>query len=49
MWKRKAVQQIEDNRIKRRKIGSQGVPRKIDDQDEEFLVKCIEDKATYHG
>ena len=49
MRKRKAVQLIEDNRIKRRKIGSQGAPRKIDDQDEEFLAKCIEDKATYHG
>ena len=49
MRKHKAVQLIEDNRIKRRKIGSQGAPRKIDDQDEEFLAKCIEDKATYHG
>ena len=49
MWKRKAVQLIEDNRIKRRKIGGQGAPRNIDDQDEEFLAKCIEDKATNHG
>ena len=49
MRKRKAVQLIKDNRIKRTKIGSQGAPRKIDDQDEEFLAECIEDKATYHG
>ena len=40
MWKCKAVQLIEDNRIKRRKFFK---PRKIDDQDEKFLAKCIED------
>ena len=49
MQKHKAVQLIEENKIKRRKIGSQGAPRKIDDQDEEFLAKCIDDKATHHG
>ena len=45
MRKRKTVQLIEDNRIKRRKIESQSAPRKIDDQDEEVLAKCIEDKG----
>ena len=48
MRKRKAVQLIEDNRIKTRKTGRQGAPTKIDDQDEEFLAKCVEDKSTYH-
>lgn len=28
---------------------NQGAPRKISDEEEEFLAKCIEDKATYHG
>lgn len=39
---------LEENRIKRRKLG-QGAYRKVDSDDEEFLVKCIEDKATSHG
>ena len=49
MRKRRATQLIEENRIKPRKVGLQGAPRKLSDEDEEFLGKCIEDKATYHG
>jgi hypothetical protein len=49
MRKRKATQVIEEQRIKRRKLSTQGAPRKLDEEDEEFLAKCVEDKATYHG
>lgn len=49
MRKRKANQLIEQQHVKRRKIGQQGAPRKLDEEDEEFLAKCVEDKATYHG
>ena len=47
--KRKATKIVEEKRYKWRKLTSQGAPRKIDDEDEKFLAKCIEDKATYHG
>jgi hypothetical protein len=40
---------VEEKRYKRRKLTNQGAPRKINDEEEEFLAKCIEDKATYHG
>jgi hypothetical protein len=49
MRRRKATQIIEEQRVKRRKLSTQGAPRKLDDEDEEFLAKCVEDKATYHG
>ena len=49
MRKRKATQLVENQRIKQRKLGSQGAPRKLDEEDEEFLAKCVEDKATYRG
>ena len=49
MRKRKANQIIEETRVKRRKLGNQGAPRKLDDQDETYLAMCVEDKATYHG
>jgi hypothetical protein len=49
MRKRKASQIVEEKRYKRRKLTNQGAPRKINDEEEEFLAKCIEDKATYHG
>ena len=49
MRKRKASQIVEEKRYKRRKLTNQGAPRKINDEEEEFLAKCIEDKATRHG
>ena len=49
MRKRKAEQLAEDHRLKRRRVTNQGAPRLTDSSDEEFLAKCIEDKATYHG
>ena len=49
MIKRKAKSLFEENRVKRRKISSQGRPSLLDSEDEEFVAKCIEDKATYHG
>ena len=38
----------EEHRIKRRRLG-QGRPETIDDDEEEFVARCIEAKATYHG
>ena len=49
MIKRKAKSLFEENRVKRRKISSQGRLSLLDSEDEEFVAKCIEDKATYHG
>ena len=49
MIKRQAKSLFEENRVKRRKISSQGRPSLLDSEDEEFVAKCIEDKATYHG
>ncbi|CAB3997160.1 RNA-directed DNA polymerase from transposon X-element [Paramuricea clavata] len=46
--KRIADKIVEENRTKRRKLG-QGASRKVDSDDEEFIVKCIKDKATAHG
>lgn len=46
--KRIADNLLEETRIKCRKLG-QGAHRKVDSNDEEFVVKCIEDKATSHG
>lgn len=46
--KRIADNLLEETRIKRRKLG-QGAHSKVDSDDEEFVVKCIEDKATSHG
>ena len=47
---------MEEKRYKWRKLTNQVAPRKINDEEEEFLAKCIEgkakcveDKATYHG
>ena len=45
---REAKNIIEGHRIKRRRLG-QGRPNAIDEDEEEFLVRCIESKATYHG
>ena len=49
MKKRKATQIIQEQEIKKGKIGKQGAPGKLDSEDEEFLAKCVEDTATYHG
>ena len=40
--------EFERNRIKRRKLGS-GAPRKLDDEDEEFLRGYVEADSTSHG
>lgn len=42
----KAFQEI--HRLKRRRLGA-GPAKKLDSEDEEFLAKSIEEKATYHG
>ena len=47
--KRKAVELIEENRLKRRKLTNQGRERLIDSDKETLIEKLIEDKATYHG
>ena len=49
MQKRKAVEMFEERRIKSRVITNQGRPTLLDSDDEEFVAKSIEDKATYHG
>ncbi|CAC5355239.1 CGNL1 [Mytilus coruscus] len=46
--KRTAKSLIDDNRIKKRKLGA-GPKEKIDEEDEDFLLNCIEFKATAHG
>lgn len=48
MIKRKAKSLFEENRVKRRKISSQGRLSLLDSEDEEFVAKCIEDTTTYH-
>lgn len=46
--KRTATSLLEENRVKRRCLGA-GAPRVIDTDDEEFVVKCIEEKSAIHG
>ena len=46
--RRLAVQLVEKNRVKRRKLSS-GAPRLLDSEDESFIQKSIEDKGTAHG
>lgn len=46
--KRQASALQETHRLKRRRLGA-GPERKLDSDDEEFLAKSIEEKATYHG
>lgn len=46
--KRQAVQLQESHRLKRRRLGA-GPSSRIDSDDEEFVAKAIEEKATYHG
>jgi hypothetical protein len=47
--KRKAKEIFEERWVKRRALSNQGRPCLLDSEDEEFLAKSIEDKATYHG
>lgn len=49
MQRRKAIKMFEEGRVKRREITNQGRPSLLDSDDEEFVAKSIEDKATYHG
>ena len=46
--KRVANQLLDENRVKRRKLGA-GRPVAIDEEDEHFLAKCIAEKSTTHG
>ena len=46
--RRLAVQLVEKNRVKRRKLSS-GAPRLLDSEDESFIQKAIKDKSTAHG
>lgn len=48
MCKSTAKGLIEENRIKRRRLGA-GPSEKIDEECELFMAKAIESKATYHG
>ena len=41
MIKHKAKSLFEENRVKRRKISSQGRPSLLDSEDEEFVAKCM--------
>ncbi|XP_070580686.1 uncharacterized protein [Ptychodera flava] len=46
--KRIAINLLEENRIKRRKLGA-GAPQLLDSEDEMFIAKAVEDKSTAHG
>lgn len=48
MVKRTADHLGEHHRLKHRKLGA-GAPTLLDEEDEDFVSKSIEDKATYHG
>ncbi|CAB3995284.1 RNA-directed DNA polymerase from transposon X-element [Paramuricea clavata] len=48
MVKRTADHLDEHRRLKRRRLGV-GAPVLLDEEDEDFVAKSIEDKATYHG
>lgn len=39
---------FEERRIKRRAMTNQGRPTLLDSDDEKFVAKSVEDKATYH-
>ena len=50
MRKRQAEQLLESNCLKRRRCGENvGRPSMLDSDDETFVSKAIEEKATYHG
>ena len=46
--KRIADRLIEENRVKRHRLG-QGAHRKLDDEDESFVARCIENETSAHG
>lgn len=46
--KRQAESLLERNRVKRRRLGAQR-PVQIDEDEEEFLLKAVEDMSTAHG
>ena len=46
--KRTADRLIEENRVKRHRLG-QGAHRKLDDEDESFVARCIENETSAHG
>lgn len=46
--RRTARRLVPEQRLTRRSLGA-GRKRKLDSEDEEWLLKCIEDKATIHG
>ena len=48
MRRRKAIKMFEECGVKRRAIINQGRPSLLDSDDEDFVAKSIEDKATYH-
>ena len=49
MRKRRARKLFEEKRVKRRSRTTQGNRCLLHSDDEEFVAKCVEDKATYHG
>ena len=49
MKRRRATKLFQEKRVKQRRKTNQGNRALIDSDDEEFIAKCIEDKATYHG
>ena len=46
--KRAAERLIEEKRVKRRRLG-QGAHRKLDDEDESFVARSIENETSVHG
>ena len=46
--KRLTIQLLEERRIKKRKLGA-GRPLAMDEEDEQFLAKCIAEKSMTHG
>ena len=46
--KRVAKELLEENRVKRRRLGA-GRPRAMGEEEEEYLARCIAEKSTAHG
>ena len=46
--KRRAGLLLEENRVKRRKLGAHR-PTEMDEDEEQYLLKAIEDMSTCHG
>ena len=47
--RRIAEQLVIENRLKRRRLTTQGAPSLIDTDDEEFMRECVSDKSSVHG